>query len=687
MRPKLIGLFALMALLPLAIAGWYAAKKAQDALMTSAFNQLTGVQATKKGQIEKFFGERLSDIKVLSAADVTFTALERIGQAFDAEQKQAGGPAWKQAVETTTVWLDGFAKEYGYYDLFLFKPDGGVVYTFGKEKDLGQNVVSGELRNSGLGRAFEQAMRNGSPAMADFAPYPPSNNEPAAFIVTPLKQRGQVVGAVGLQLSLEAINAVMQQRDGLGRTGETYLVGADKRMRSDSFLDKQGHSVKASFAGTVEKNGVDTEAVRDAFSGKASTKVIVDYNNNPVLSSYSLMKVGDLSWAVLAEIDLAEVQEPVVALNMAILILGIVIASVSVMGAVVIANGIANPLGNCSGMLAKLAAGDLTIGCVITRKDELGELARAISAMAGQLREIIGGIAHSSSQVSLGSSEISSSAQRLSQGATEQAAAIEETSSAMEEMTSNIQQNTESADSTRKIAQKAAQEAGSGGQAVNEAVVAMKEIASKIGIIEEIARQTNLLALNAAIEAARAGEHGKGFAVVASEVRKLAERSQVAAGEISQLATTSVGIAEKAGGIIGALVPNIQKTAQLIQEIAVASQEQNQGASQINQAIQQLDQVIQQNAGASEEMAATAEELNSQADSMSQAVSFFNFGYQPGVAGTVTRKPNLAKPKPAGKPAQLAQAQRKGSSLPAIAHRPPAAAKAGRGDDSEFENF
>jgi methyl-accepting chemotaxis protein len=273
-----------------------------------------------------------------------------------------------------------------------------------------------------------------------------------------------------------------------------------------------------------------------------------------------------------------------------------------------------------------IAGGDLTTSVCINQGDETGQLGAALTQMVDNLKKVVAELSGAADQVSSGSNEISDVAQTLARGATEQAASIEETSAAMEEMVSNIQQNTDNANTTREISQKAAQDAAEGGKAVAEAVLAMKEIATKIGIIEEIARQTNLLALNAAIEAARAGEHGKGFAVVAAEVRKLAERSQAAAGEISQLSTSSVGVAEQAGAIINRLVPDIQKTAQLIQEIAVANQEQNQGAVQVNQAIQQLDKVIQQNAGASEEMAATAEQLSAQAETMLQTMAFFNTG-------------------------------------------------------------
>jgi methyl-accepting chemotaxis protein len=211
----------------------------------------------------------------------------------------------------------------------------------------------------------------------------------------------------------------------------------------------------------------------------------------------------------------------------------------------------------------------------------------------------------------------------MSQGTTEQAASTEEASSSIEEMNATIRQNADNAMQTEKIAQKSANDAQESGAAVADAVTAMKQIAEKIGIIEEIARQTNLLALNAAIEAARAGEHGKGFAVVAAEVRKLAERSQTAAAEISQLSGSSVDVAERAGSMLAKLVPDIQKTAELVQEISASSKEQAGGADQINGAIQQLNQVVQQNAGAAEEMSSTAEELASQADQLQTTVAFF----------------------------------------------------------------
>jgi methyl-accepting chemotaxis protein len=273
-----------------------------------------------------------------------------------------------------------------------------------------------------------------------------------------------------------------------------------------------------------------------------------------------------------------------------------------------------------------VAGGDLTTEIDINQKDEIGILADSLKQMASQLREIVFDVKASTDNVAAGSQEMSATAEELSQGATEQAASAEEVSSSMEQMSSNIKQNADNALQTEKIAVKSAEDAKEGGKAVAETVSAMKEIAAKISIIEEIARQTNLLALNAAIEAARAGEHGKGFAVVASEVRKLAERSQTAAAEIGKLSTTSVAVAEKAGAMLLQIVPDIQKTAELVQEISAACNEQNSGTEQINKAIQQLDQVIQQNASASEEMASTSEELSSQAERLQEAIAFFKVG-------------------------------------------------------------
>ena len=271
----------------------------------------------------------------------------------------------------------------------------------------------------------------------------------------------------------------------------------------------------------------------------------------------------------------------------------------------------------------RLAQGDLTVRIETTSKDETGQMLQAMQTMITKLAQVVADVNGGAQALASASEEVSATAQSLSQASSEQAAGVEETSASLEQMTSSIAQNTENAKVTEGMASKAAQDAADGGEAVNATVTAMKQIAKKISIIDDIAAQTNLLALNAAIEAARAGEHGKGFAVVASEVRKLAERSQIAAQEIGEVATNSVELAEKAGNLLAEIVPNIRKTSDLVQEISSASSEQSSGVSQINAAVSQLNQTTQQNASSSEELAATSEEMSSQAEQLQQTMSFF----------------------------------------------------------------
>jgi len=322
-----------------------------------------------------------------------------------------------------------------------------------------------------------------------------------------------------------------------------------------------------------------------------------------------------------------------------------------------IALSISRGLARANVVVRDVANGDLTKFATVAGRDEIAELLGNVNVMIERLRGVVGDALSASNNVSSGSQELSASSEQVSHGATEQAAAAEEASASMEQMAANIKQNADNAALTEKIARQSAKDAELSGEAVNRAVNAMRTIAEKITIVQEIARQTDLLALNAAVEAARAGEHGKGFAVVASEVRKLAERSQSAAGEIGAMSSDTVKAAQDAGEMLGRLVPDIRKTAELVSEITAACREQDIGAAQINEAIQQLDKVTQQNAGASEEMASTSEELAAQAEELQTSIAFFR------VDDNVSR----AATKSAARPATASRA-----AAPVAAFRKPA---------------
>ncbi|MCJ2166275.1 MULTISPECIES: methyl-accepting chemotaxis protein [unclassified Pseudodesulfovibrio] len=369
--------------------------------------------------------------------------------------------------------------------------------------------------------------------------------------------------------------------------------------------------------------------------------------------------------------------------------IGVIMLLLAALAFFLYARKMSGSIGTTVAVMAEINQGNLDVPQLAARqgrnRDELDELSTVVNAMGQRLRQVVSSVQESAQSVTEGSTELNDTSRTLAEGASNQASAVEEVSASMEEMTSSIQQNTDNARQTEKTARHSAGTAEQGGKAVTQTVEAMRQIADKIAIIEDIARQTNLLALNAAIEAARAGEHGKGFAVVAAEVRKLAERSGVAAAEISDLSAHSVSIAEEAGSMLGKMVPDITKTAELIQEISAASDEQNTGAIQIKDAILELDRVVQQNAAESDHVADASGILAEHARQLQQTIGFFHLGNtssMPRARISASRSKAKAlpqtKPKPKAKPLPQAKPASKSGS---------AGVSLDMDDDGGFERF
>jgi len=396
-------------------------------------------------------------------------------------------------------------------------------------------------------------------------------------------------------------NIVIYDQDGniAADTKNAENVGKDLKTVSNENYSEIINSIKKGENRTFKENGNYYCVVPIKFNGSTS------------------------NWQMRVEIPEKVIKEKAVLLMRNQLIIGLFAICISILIIFLIIKRMLNPLNNLTTFSEKVAQGILYENIKIDRDDEIGQLAKAFSIMIARIREVVHGVKDNADNLVSASQQLSSSSEEMSQGASEQASSTEEVSSSMEEMSSNIQQNTDNAQETEKISVIAAKGISEVEKAAGESLTSIKQIAEKITIVNDIAFQTNILALNAAVEAARAGEHGRGFAVVAAEVRKLAERSKIAADEIVSLSNYSVKVTEDAGGLMMKIIPEVEKTARLVQEITAASLEQNSGADQINNAIQQLNQVTQQNAAASEEMSTSSEELSSQAEQLKDMVSFF----------------------------------------------------------------
>ena len=421
--------------------------------------------------------------------------------------------------------------------------------------------------------------------------------------------------------SLDEEKKLNVQNEAISHDISTQVAEIEKSLTSSQereLFEIVTQNRQAYIAARQKAKGLLADKKRDQALATLSAEVI------PALDKYraSWQKLIDFQTAAMEQ-SIKDGQESYAVGRRIALLLMVVTLIVAPLVAISVTKSITIPIQQAVEHAERIAAGDLTKEILVTNRSETGKLQQAMHEMSSRLSNIIRDVREGSAAVASAAQQVSASSQSLSQGTSEQAASVEEMSSSLEQMNASISQNADNSRQVEQAATKGALAAEESGNAVKETVEAMKQIAAKTSVIEEIAYQTNLLALNAAIEAARAGDQGRGFAVVAVEVRKLAERSQLAAQEIGGLAGKSVSVAERSGQLLSDLVPSIKKTADLVQDVAAASTEQSGGVTQINQAMSQVDTVTQRNASSAEELSSTAEELAAQSEQLQQLMTFF----------------------------------------------------------------
>lgn len=595
---KLMLMGCIAALVPTASVGVLSVVQAGSGMESLMNDELSARSLELAQYVDMVLEEELKLVQLIAINQDTRAVLQSEGDDTTADQRLE---SFMSEMNRTVGLGDR-------YDVLILVDRTGTVVTASRDGYVGVNLNDRDYFQA----ATAGAVNVGAPNLNRVT------GEPFVPLAAPVRGTdGAVLGVVAGVLNPTFLSELVDTTE-IGETGYAYVIDRTGLVIAHPVRDHVFELNTASLAGMEE-------ITRRMTAGHHGVEDYV-FQGDEIKAGFA--PVSLTGWSVGLRIPVSEFMAPIVAIRTIVLIMAAVFVVVTLVAFILFSRGITGPVYKGVTFAQLMAKGDLTAQLDVVQKDEIGVLADALREMRDKLVSVVGDVKSASGNVASGSEEMSSTAQQLSQGATEQAASAEEVSSSMEEMGANIRQNSDNAMQTEKISQKAAQNAEEGGKAVIQTVEAMREISEKINIIDEIARNTNLLALNAAIEAARAGEHGKGFAVVASEVRKLAERSQKAAGEIADLSKSSVDVAERAGEMISGIIPDIRKTAELVQEISASSKEQNSGADQINQALGQLDQVVQQNASASEEMASMSEELNGQAEQLQNTVAFFKLDEQ-----------------------------------------------------------
>uniref|UniRef100_A0A7C4RRA6 Methyl-accepting chemotaxis protein n=1 Tax=Desulfatirhabdium butyrativorans TaxID=340467 RepID=A0A7C4RRA6_9BACT len=658
MRSRLFAILMAVGLVPFFAIGLISKLIVSRAVHNQVNDHLVTIREVKKAEIQDYFQRTITAMKIFSGSsdvkELTSKLIDYHGiMKIDDGTFITGNIMYQEIIAGFGGGILNYWKESGYLDIaVLCATHGHVMFTCSHQADEGTNLSNGPYKNTGLGRLWKKVVDTGVSVIEDFSPYPPFGNKPVAFIGYPIvASNGTLIGVLAFQLSSDAINAILNQQTGLGKTGETYLVGPDRLMRSDSRINPGRFSLKASFA-NPESGKIDTEAVRNALAGKQGVMQIQDAEGHSVISAYAPIQIDGLNWAIVSEIETAEAFGVLRTLDWAMSLIALTGILGVLLTAYFVARSITRPLHQSAKFARKIASGDFSETLSVQREDEIGMVAMALNQMVAgvqkmmtqlssdvqtlftsskELSDIAANLSSNAETTSARTASVAAGAEQMSGNMNSVAAAAEQASTnvnmvavAAEEMTATINEIARNAEKARHITTRAVKDAGQASHTVDLLGISAQEIGKVTETIADISDQTNLLALNAAIEAARAGDAGRGFAVVANEIKELAKQTALATDEIKakiegiQTSTReTVDQIQRVSAIISDINEIVTSIATAVEQQSITTNDIAGNVTQAARGIQDVTRNVTQSSGMAQSIAADIIEVNQATEAVS----------------------------------------------------------------------